>query len=109
MDLVNIETLQQELRTFAEERDWARFHDPKNLVMALVGEAGELAAVLQWVSNEESVAAVDVGGQLRADFASEMADVMIYLARLADVTNLPLAEAVAAKMATNVERFPAET
>ena len=85
MATLDIAELQAQLRRFSAARDWERFHTPKNLAMALVGEAGELAAVLQWAEGSEAVAAVAEGGDLRGDFADEMADVMIYLARLADV------------------------
>jgi NTP pyrophosphatase (non-canonical NTP hydrolase) len=70
------------------------------------GEAGELAAVLQWADGEEAVAAVADGGELRGDFADEMADVMIYLARLADVADIDLCAAVESKMERNEHRFP---
>lgn len=106
MDLLNIEPLQALLRQFSADRDWEQFHDPKNLAMALAGEAGELASVLQWVTGAESAQRVGPSGDLRAEFAGEVADVMIYLARLADVADLPLAEAVAEKMDLNATRFP---
>ena len=74
--------------------------------MALAGEAGELCAVLQWVESSAAADAVGEGGALRQDFADEMADVMIYLARLAAVIDLDLNDAVEQKMARNDTRFP---
>lgn len=107
MDLVDVSGLQAYLRAFSRARDWEQFHRPKNLAMAIAGEAGELAAVLQWLDNVEADEAVGAGGDLREAFVDEMADVLIYLARLADVIDADLAEAVATKMARNEQRFPA--
>ena len=104
--MIDISELQLLLRAFAAERDWERLQTPKNLTMALAGEVGELAAVLQWTDGDDSFESVRGGGGLRDEFADEMADVMIYLARLADVAQLDLADAVASKMARNADRFP---
>ncbi|MDP3966716.1 MAG: nucleotide pyrophosphohydrolase [Nocardioides sp.] len=96
------------IREFAVARDWERFHTPKNLAMALVGEAGELAAELQWLTSEESADAADPG-PLRDRVSAEMADVAIYLLRLADVLDVDLAQAVSDKLDVNEERFPSTT
>ena len=72
------------LRDFARARDWERFHTPKNLAMALAGEAGELVACFQWLTPEESARVMDDPG-IAADVESEPADVLQYLIRLADV------------------------
>ena len=104
--LLDITQLQAFLADFADERAWNQFHTPKNLAMAIAGEAGELAAVLQWVDSAEAAAAVDADGPLRQEFLDEMADVMIYLARLAYVTNIDLNFAVEDKMRRNATRFP---
>lgn len=106
MAVLDIDALQMLLRDFAERRNWNQFHTPKNLAMAVAGEAGELAAVLQWVEGSAAFVAVAAGGELRGDLADEMADVMIYLARLADVAGIDLADAVESKMARNEIRFP---
>jgi NTP pyrophosphatase (non-canonical NTP hydrolase) len=95
------------VRAFAEEREWQRFHTPKNLAMALAGEVGELLAELQWLTPEQSVAVMadsTVGPRVRA----EIGDVMIYLVRLADVLGIDLAEAATAKLADSAERYPVE-
>ncbi len=104
--LLDIDNLQLMLRAFADERDWNQFHTPKNLAMALAGEAGELVAVLQWVDGADAAASVAPGGELHQEFADEMADVMIYLARLADTAGLDLAAAVESKMTRNAVRYP---
>lgn len=75
------------LREFAAERDWEQFHTPKNLAMALAGEAGELLAEFQSLAPEQSA---DLTPAQRTAVAEEMADVLIYLCRLADVTNSTL-------------------
>lgn len=78
---------------FAAEREWERFHTPKNLVMALVGEAGELSELFQWLTPEESAAA-RTDPTLRGRVEDEVADVFIYLLRLADVLDIDLVGAV---------------
>ena len=102
MDLLE---LQDRLRAFAEERDWKKFHTPKNLVMALAGEVGELAEVFQWLSAEEA-ASVAEDEALRSRAGEEMADVLAYLLLLADALHLDLSEALVRKMRTNEERYP---
>lgn len=90
---------------FARARDWVRFHTPKNLAMALAGEAGELLAEFQWLTPEESARAT-VPGPLRDRVSDEVADVAIYLMRLADVLGIDLRDAVLAKLERNKDRFP---
>jgi NTP pyrophosphatase (non-canonical NTP hydrolase) len=94
------------LRDFARVRDWERYHTPKNLAMALAGEAGELVACFQWLTPEESARVMHDPGTA-AEVESELADVLQYLIRLADVLGVDLAEAVRAKMKINETRFPA--
>ena len=98
--------LAADLRAFARARDWERYHTPKNLAMALAGEAGELVACFQWLTPEESAQVMHDPGAA-ADVASELADVLQYLIRLADVLGVDLAEAVRTKMKLNETRFPA--
>lgn len=93
------------LRDFARARDWEQFHTPKNLAMALAGEAGELVACFQWLTPEESRRVMDEPGTA-ADVESEVADVLQYLIRLADVLGIDLAAAVRRKMQLNEARFP---
>ena len=93
------------LRGFARARDWEQFHTPKNLAMALAGEAGELVACFQWLTPEQSARVMDNPGAA-ADVESELADVLQYLIRLADVLGVDLADAVRKKMRLNATRFP---
>ncbi len=104
----DLEQLRTAVRAFSEEREWARFHTPKNLVMALAGEVGELVAELQWLERDEIDTALAPGTDLRERFEAEVADVLIYLVRLADVCDLDLLAVAGRKLALNASRYPAE-
>ena len=97
--------LRDAMRRFAAERDWDRFHTPKNLAMALSGEAGELIEHFQWQTAEESAS---LPAPVREEVALEMADVLLYLVRLGDVLGIDLAEAARRKIAINAQRYPVE-
>lgn len=97
--------LRDALRAFAAERDWEQFHTPKNLAMALTGEVGELVEHFQWLTPEQSAALTP---QQREEVALEMADVLLYLVRLADVSGVDLADAAERKIALNAQRYPAD-
>lgn len=98
------DVLTQLLRDFAEERDWEKFHTPKNLAMALAGEAGELVAEFQWLTPSESERSGMSPEQLAA-VAMEIADVQIYLLRLADVLGLDVPAVVREKLEINRTRY----
>jgi NTP pyrophosphatase (non-canonical NTP hydrolase) len=98
-----VDELMQALREFARERDWEQFHTPKNLAMAMIVEAAELVEHFQWCTPEESAQLSD---ELREAVGFEMADVFIYLLRLADRLEIDLVEAAQRKMALNAERYP---
>lgn len=101
-----IADLQGQLREFAAERDWEHFHSPKNLVMALVGEVGELTELFQWLTPEESARVMDdpaAAGNVR----DELADVLAYLLRLSDVLGVDLEQALTAKIIKNAAKYPA--
>ncbi|MEU5829685.1 nucleotide pyrophosphohydrolase [Micromonospora tulbaghiae] len=102
-----MDDLTSRVRAFAEERDWQQFHTPKNLVMALAGEVGELVAEFQWLTPEQAAAVMDdpaAGARVRA----EVGDVVIYLTRLADVLGIDLEEAALTKLAEVAVRYPAD-
>src|SRR5258708_1597206 len=100
---VSIASLQRQLRDFAAERDWEQFHSPKNLVMALAGEVGELTEIFQWLTPDESASVMmDAAGRVR----EEMADVLAYLLRLADVLDVDLETALAEKIVKNAMKYP---
>jgi len=103
----DLAALTARLAAFADERDWAQFHSPKNLVMALSGEVGELTAEFQWLTEAESATVLtneDRGARVRA----ELGDVMIYLTRLAGVLGVDLVAAAHAKLDDSARRYPAD-
>ncbi len=100
----SLEKLRQQLRRFAQARDWEQFHTPKNLAMALIAEAAELIEHFQWLTAAESEGLPPAG---REAVAEEMADVLIYLVRMADRLDVDLIAAAARKLAANEERYPA--
>ena len=97
--------LRDALRCFTAEREWGVFHTPKNLAMALSGEVGELIEHFQWLSAEQSAS---LPPTVREEVALEMADVLLYLVRLADVLEIDLAESARRKMDINARRYPVE-
>ena len=99
-----IQSLAAEIRKFADARDWEQFHTPKNLSMAVAGEAGELVAEFQWLTAEQSTRSNMAPDKLK-DVELEIADVAIYLIRLADVLGIDVSEAVRKKLAINESRF----
>ena len=102
MDLLSLQTT---LRQFAAERDWERFHTPKNLATALMVEAAELAEIFQWMTPEQSVeAGSDKVEQER--IGDEVADVLLYLLQLADYAGVDLEVAVRRKLAKNAVKHP---
>ena len=104
MELDIIQELTQEIRAFADARDWQKFHTPKNLSMAIAGEAGELAAEFQWLTPEESMEN-SLSLERRKAIELEIADVQIYLLRLADVLSVNIPEVVREKIKINDNRF----
>ena len=99
--------LTQKLRDFADERDWNQFHDPKNLSMALVVEAGELVEIFQWLTSEQATSIM--GDPKKAGAVKEeLADVYGYLLRLADILGVSLNEALESKIEVNTEKYPVE-
>lgn len=103
--MTGLADLTNRLREFSDARDWERFHTPKNLVMALSGEVGELIALFQWLTPAES-AAIMADESTARDVRDEIADVFIYLVRLADVLGIDLLDAAHAKTDRNETRFP---
>ncbi len=97
--------LSERLAEFARRRDWEQFHSPKNLSMALAGEAGELLEHFQWLSEEQSRRLAD---EKKEAVALEMADIFIYLLRLAERLDIDLVDAAWRKMAINEQRYPIE-
>jgi dCTP diphosphatase len=101
----SLDDLNRRLKAFAQERDWEQFHNPKNLVMALAGECGELLEHFQWLSEAQSAA---LSGEKKEAVALEMADILIYLIRCSERLDIELVDAAYRKIAINESRYPAE-
>ena len=100
-----MDALTERVRSFAAERDWDRFHSPKNLVMALSVEVAEVAEHFQWLTQEQSRS---LSPETLALVKEEIADVLIYVVRFADVLGVDLLEAVEQKMRINELKYPAD-
>ena len=100
-----LRALQQRLAAFAAARDWEQFHSPKNLAMALSVEAAELVEEFQWLTEAQSKA---LDAERHERVRLELADVFIYLLRLADRLDVDLMRAADDKMALNERRYPAD-
>jgi len=100
---MNIEKLQHRLREFAAARDWEQFHSPKNIAMALSAETSELLEHFQWLTQSQSASAEFVS---RDEVATEIADVQIYLAILADKLDIDIEKAVDEKIEANGIKYP---
>lgn len=101
----SLQQLRTSLGEFAAERDWDQFHNPKNLAMALVVEASELVEHFQWLSPAEAVA---LSATDKAEVAMEMADVLMFLLRLADKLEVDLIAAAHEKLELNRQKYPVE-
>lgn len=102
---MTIQSLTAQLREFARERDWEQFHTPKNLTMALSGEAGELVALFQWLQDDQVTDWIGEN-ENRTAVEHEMADVFGYLLRLADILAIDLEEALRKKIQVNGQKYP---
>lgn len=102
---MNLQDIRQKLRKFAEDRNWDQFHSPKNLSMALAAEAAELLEIFQWLTEEQSKDIVNSEKEI-AKVREEIADVFIYLVRLADKLNIDIEKEVLAKIAINEKKYP---
>lgn len=104
LDLAKLKAYQ---RAFIKDRDWAKFHSPKNLVMALAGEAGELCEIFQWMQEEETFT-VKEGHAKHEDLRDELADILYYLVRIADVLDVDLNAALWNKTKKNEKKYPVD-
>jgi NTP pyrophosphatase (non-canonical NTP hydrolase) len=104
---MNLPTLQAELRQFAADRSGQPFQTPKNLAMAVMVEAAELAEIFQWMTPEQSRDA-HRDATIRQHIGQEIADVLIYLVQLADHNQINLPQAVADKQVLNAHKYPPE-
>jgi len=101
--MTELEELRDQLRDFSNARDWDQFHSPKNLVMALAGEAGELLEVFQWLTEEQSA---NLEPRAHAAVRDEIADVLLYLVRLGDRLGIDPAAEARRKLVENERKYP---
>ena len=101
----SLDELNAALVEFARERDWEQFHSPKNLSMALAGECGELLEHFQWLSEKQSA---ELAPDKKEAVALELADILIYLIRLAERMDIDLIASAQRKMTINKQRYPRE-
>ncbi len=99
-----LEDIKTKLQAFADDRDWDQFHSPKNLSMALSVEASELVECFQWLTESQSQ---NLSPEQRQAVIDEMADVQIYLLRLATKLNVDMLKAVEQKIVKNAAKYPA--
>ena len=104
--LIDTAALECAIEDFARARGWEQFHSPKNLAMALTGEVGELGELFQWLTEAQSAGAMNNPDQARR-IQEELADVTIYLVRLATVLGVDLDAAVRDKLVKNAQKYPA--
>lgn len=101
----SVEELKQKLQQFVDERDWAQFHSPKNLAMAMIVEAAELVEHFQWNTETESH---ELSDEKREQVGHELADTFVYLLRIAQVLDIDLIEVTNKKIALNALKYPAD-
>jgi len=97
----------QMISRFVEERDWLQYHDPKNLVMAMMSEVGELADHFRWVNNTDS-RALAISSEHATEVSDELADIMMFAIEFASVCDIDIASAITSKLEKNAERYPVE-
>ena len=101
--MIDVDELQQRLREFSDARDWEKYHSPKNLVMAMSVEMAELMEHFQWMTEAQSL---KLDTATKEEVALEMADVLIYLVRMADRCGVDLDDAVRKKLVLNGQKYP---
>jgi len=101
----SLTSLSERLADFARQRDWEQFHSPKNLSMALIGEAAELIEHFQWLTEEQSF---NIDAEKKDAVALELADILIYLVRTAERLDIDVIEAAWRKIEINEKRYPIE-
>lgn len=100
---MNIENINNKINKFSEDRDWDQFHSPKNLVMALSGEVGELNEIFQWLTEEQSS---NLASDTKKHTEEEVADIAIYLLRLCTKLNINIEDAIVSKLENNELKYP---
>lgn len=104
---MSIKEYQQDLSAFVEDRGWSEFQNPVNLTLALVGEVGELAEMIQWKSPEEAQAMMK-DENFKREFSYEVVDILNYLLRLTECCGFDVMDAAREKLALNIAKYPAD-
>jgi len=102
---MNVKEIQNQIRNFVSERDWEKFHSPKNLAMALGGESGELLELFQWLTEKESFHVMKEE-ETAQKVRNELADITVYILRVCDVLNISIEDAILEKLKINEEKYP---
>ncbi|XP_071738063.1 uncharacterized protein [Rutidosis leptorrhynchoides] len=105
-DMVTLKLLKQKMHDFAIERDWEKYHSPRNLLLALVGEVGELSEIFQWKGEVEK-GLPDWKEEEKVHLGEELSDVLLYLVRLSDICGIDLGQAALRKIDLNAIKYPA--
>ncbi|KAG6480004.1 dCTP pyrophosphatase 1-like [Zingiber officinale] len=104
-EAVTLESLRKKMADFARERDWEQFHSPRNLLLAMVGEVGELSEIFQW-KGEVAKGLPDWGEDEKQHLGEELSDVLLYLVRLSDMCGVDLGKAALRKLDLNAAKYP---
>ena len=105
---VTLEELRRRMQRFADERDWNQYHTPRNLLLAMVGEVGELSEIFQWKGEVSSSDIASWGEKEREHLGEELSDVLLYLIRLSDKCGIDLASAAQDKIKKNEIKYPVD-
>jgi len=101
----SLDALKARVNAFVTERDWAQFHSPKNLAMAMIVEAGEVVEHFQWMTEDESR---NLDAETKEQVGQELSDTLVYLLRIAEVCGVDLIEAANKKIDLNAQKYPVE-
>ncbi|GLT99337.1 hypothetical protein SLE2022_167800 [Rubroshorea leprosula] len=104
---VSLNELSQKLEKFAKARDWEQYHSPRNLLLAMVGEVGELSKVFQW-RGEVDRGLPNWEESEKEHLGEELSDVLLYLIRLSDICGINLGDAATKKIVKNAIKYPAK-
>ncbi|HOD41380.1 MAG TPA: nucleotide pyrophosphohydrolase [Candidatus Wallbacteria bacterium] len=106
-ETTTIAELKSVMKNFVREREWDKYHDPKNLSMSIAIEAAELMELFQWIKNEEAMA-VNKESPLYKEACDEISDIILYCLSLANVLKIDLSSAIINKVEKNVKKYPKE-
>jgi len=106
-DKTTLSELKEIMKNFVMEREWNKYHDPKNLSMSIAIEAAELMELFQWIKNEEAMA-VKKDSDIYMEACDEISDIILYCLSLSNVLGIDLSTAITNKVKKNIEKYPKE-